>query len=162
MTNYRLEMLPTRNFVTHDCRDLHLILQVVNEDKTFNFCNADASAVANYITENLSSISKSKQPEACEIQRWWYDGYDANLGPFCVNATRIAVQVNESQRPDAARTEPYFSVIHASRSSCGQQLESDLTSIGYPDIAGPGVSLKIGLISPITKSEMSRFSLRIV
>lgn len=140
-SRWRKDLTPSSFDPTQDCWGLNKILETVNHDnKKYNFCAADPDVVLAYINSSLSALTAGNRPRPCEVHQWYYGNYGGRLEkPFCQNATEIALEVDKSRSPLPARTQPYLTVFHGARSSCALKFNSDLKSIGDPDLAGPGV-----------------------
>ncbi|KAK8045816.1 hypothetical protein PG996_013880 [Apiospora saccharicola] len=127
---------------TQNCEDLNFVLQAVNKDKSLDFCSADPKHVFGYIREGFRPNLETGRriPEDCEIEQWWYRGrYPKSPVAFCKNATAIAVALDRGNKTHLTHAQPYYTVVHSSRAKCHNLLREDLTTIGNPDVAGPGV-----------------------
>ncbi|KAK7952993.1 hypothetical protein PG988_013687 [Apiospora saccharicola] len=119
---------------TQNCEDLSFVLQAVNKDKSLDFCSADPQHVFGYIREGFRPNLETGRriPEDCEIEQW-------SPVAFCKNATAIAVARDRGNKTHLTRAQPYYTVVHSPRAKCHNLLREDLTTIGNPDVTGPGV-----------------------
>ncbi|KAK8137262.1 hypothetical protein PG984_005202 [Apiospora sp. TS-2023a] len=127
---------------TQNCEDLNFVLQAVNKDKSLDFCSADPQHVFGYIREGFRPNLETGRriPEDCEIEQWWYRGrYPKSPVAFCKNATAIAVARDKGNKTHLTRAQPYYTVVHGPRAKCHNLLRENLTTIGNPDVAGPGI-----------------------